>query len=360
MKILFLTGREVRYPLNQMLLHALRQYNQVDVVEENGSGSSILKRSLQVFFKALSYVAKNDYDLIFVGFFGQFLMPAVRMITKKPILFHPLISTYETLIFDRKVATKNSPVAKLSYALDNHACHAANHLILDTQTNVSYFSSLFKIAKDHFSSVFVGSDERIFFPQPGKDGSGPAIIHYHGSFLPLHGIDTIIEAARFLKNDPQIRFQLLGSGLEYKRIYRLVNDFELSNVTFIPSVPLEHLPIHIAKASVCLGGHFGISDKAARVIAGKTFQDIAMGKATIVGDNSANLELLTHGYDAWFCPMNDPQALTDSIVELVKNTPLRETIGENARRTFMEKASLKALTPQIQQVVEQAVCSLTL
>ena len=103
---------------------------------------------------------------------------------------------------------------------------------------------------------------------------------------------------------------------------------------------------------ICLGGHFGTSDKAARVIAGKTFQDLAMGKPTIVGENAANHELLTHGYDAWFCPMSDPQALAEGIRTLAEDAPLRAQLGRNARRSFLERASLEVIQAQVRQVVE--------
>ena len=45
------------------------------------------------------------------------------------------------------------------------------------------------------------------------------------------------------------------------------------------------------------------------MIVGKTFQCLAMGRPTIVADNAANAELLTHAEDAWSCRPNDPPAL---------------------------------------------------
>ena len=79
-----------------------------------------------------------------------------------------------------------------------------------------------------------------------------------------------------------------------------------------------------------------------------------MGKATIVGDNDANRELLTHGEDAWFCPMNDAQALAESVRTLANDDALREQIGRNGHETFMQRASLKMLNPQVEAVARAA------
>lgn len=354
MKILFLCGREVQYPLNQFLLHCFREFSEVDVIDETGSGKSILKRSLQVFLKAGSRLRSRKYDLVFVGFFGHFLMPPTRLLTRAPILFHPFISTFETLIYDRKKAAPNSLMAKTSFLLDHTAFHAADHLLLDTKANVSCFSKMFNVPEEKFSVVYMGSDERMFYPRPGFEDESLTVL-YHGSYLPLQGIDVIIQAAKLLDRDTNIHFRLVGKGLEYARTRKMVDDLGIKNIEFHPAVPLKELPEQIARASICLGGHFGTSDKAARVIAGKTFQDLAMGKATVVGDNSANRELLSHGQDAWFCPMDDPNALADGIRGLAKDRGLREKIGENAHQTFLKCASMQVLTPQVQQVVERAI-----
>jgi glycosyltransferase involved in cell wall biosynthesis len=357
MDILFLCGREVQYPLNQFLLQSFRQFARVDVIEESGSGKSILKRSAQVLAQVPAQLRRKKYDLVFVGFFGHFLMPPLRALTRAPILFHPFISTFETLVYDRKKAAPASLTAQLAFGLDRTAMHAASHLLMDTQANVTYFSQTFGLPESRSSIIYIGSDETLFYPRPEKKPTGEKIILYHGSYLPLQGVDTIIQAAKLLDNEPNLRFRLLGNGLEYERIRKLVTDLRIHNVDFLSAVPVSELPEQIACASICLGGHFGTSDKAARVIAGKTFQDIAMGKATIVGNNSANRELLRHGYDAWFTPMDDPCALAESIRTLVSDPFLREEIGRNAHHTFLEKGSLKVIHPQVQKVVEQVIAA---
>jgi glycosyltransferase involved in cell wall biosynthesis len=80
-----------------------------------------------------------------------------------------------------------------------------------------------------------------------------------------------------------------------------------------------------------------------------------MGKATIVSDNPANREILTHGNDAWFCEMNNPNALANSIQQLAEDQALRTKLGQSAHNTFMKRASLKAQTPHIKQIVEKMI-----
>jgi glycosyltransferase involved in cell wall biosynthesis len=128
-------------------------------------------------------------------------------------------------------------------------------------------------------------------------------------------------------------------------------------LALLPPLPMDQIPQRIAASAVCLGGHFGGSAKAARVIAGKTYQCLAMGRPVIVGDNPANRELLTHGEDAWMCRPDDPQALADSILRLIGDPELRQKLGETGRKTYFEKAGNRVLQEQICQIVEQMVSS---
>ena len=71
-----------------------------------------------------------------------------------------------------------------------------------------------------------------------------------------------------------------------------------------------------------------------------------------VGDNPANRELLTPQYDALFCPMGNDVALADAILTLAKDDQLRAYLGNNALRTFQERASINALQPQLYHIIE--------
>jgi glycosyltransferase involved in cell wall biosynthesis len=351
--ILFLCGREVNYPFNFTMLQALRRLGGVDVVAEEGMGTSITRRSLQVMTQGLPHLLSRRYDLVYVGFYGYLLMLPVGLLARQPVLFNPFISTYETLVLERKRFREASLGARLAFWLDQVACRGADRLILDTQAHVDYFVQQYHLPRDKFDVVYVGADETVFYPRP--EVSEEPVVLYHGAYLPVHGVETIVRAAGLLDGKSPLRFRLIGEGLEYRQARDLAEELDVSNVEFLPPQPWPQMPGQIARASICLGGHFGTAGKAGRVIAGKTYQYLAMGKATIVGDNAANRELLAHGQDAWFCPMADPKGLADGIQALAKDSDLRECLGQKARGTFLKRASTPAINERIRQVVEALV-----
>jgi glycosyltransferase involved in cell wall biosynthesis len=351
MRILFTCGREAEYPRNAVLRACLEQNFEVFAI--TGNRSPLVTRYANLATRLL--LSTQKHDLTFVGFLGQPIVPLVWMRYRKPIVFDAFLSVYDTLCFDRRYYSPKSLPGRLSFWLDYISCKLSNIVILDTKAHADYFQREFRIPKEKLKTIPVGCDENLFYPRTYTYNETNFSILFYGSFLPLQGIDVIIRAAKILEYDTRIKFRIIGNGIEYARIRRLANQIDVENVQFLPPVALSELPAEIARATVCLGGHFGTVEKARRVIASKTFQFLAMGKATIVGDNMANHEILTHAYDSWFCKMGDPEALADAILTLVYNPELRSYLGQNAYKTFMETASISVLSEQVRTIIERDI-----
>jgi len=150
---------------------------------------------------------------------------------------------------------------------------------------------------------------------------------------------------------------IVGPGMEHKRIPNLAQNLGADNIRFIDWLPYEQLPLEIAQADICLGGHFSAIDKAKRVIAGKTFQFLAMKKPVIVGDCPGNRELLTDRDDALFVTMADAGALADAILELRDDVELREKIALGGYETFIRKGSSVTIKNEIKRIVDSSVQS---
>lgn len=349
-KIIFTCGREPEYPRNSLIRHALGKYFELTEVTDHSRW--VFFRYFRLIIK-LFIATRSEHDLVFIGFHGYVLALITKLLTRKPIILDAFTSVYDTFCFDRKTFPPDSIFGKFAFWLDKKSADLSDIVCLDTQAQAQYYHNTFNIRKNKLEVFFVGCDETIFFPRP-SNSTEPTVIFY-GNYLPLQGVSNIVKAAKLLENNKNLKIKLLGWGQDYKYARNLVKDLGLTNIEFFQPIPYLDLPEFINQGIICLGGHFGQSEKASRVIAGKTFQCLAMGKPTIVGENSANHELLTHGYDAWFCPMNNPSELAKAIEVLISDEKLRIKLGENAAKTINSKATFWVLSDQIQQLVNHVL-----
>jgi glycosyltransferase involved in cell wall biosynthesis len=353
-KLLFLTGRELTYTRNDVLLRAFHRLGEVDVLGVSRRPGSLLANSLRVSLQAVPRLRRGEYDLVFVGFYGHLLMLAVGPLTRPPVLFDAFVSTYDTLIEDRQVSGQSSLLAWGAKALDRAACRLANLVLLDTPMHIDYFVEQYHLPLHKFASCPVGCNEDIFYPRPQSPQGGRSQVLYYTSYLPLHGVETVIQAAELLRSQP-FDFKLIGSGQTYSRVRALVNDLKLRNINFAPPVPLERLPVEISSADICLGGHFGASPKAGRVVPGKIYQLLAMGSPIIATNTLANLALLRHLESAYLVPPNDPQALAQALMQLSQEPALRRQIADSGRHLYLEKCSELAITEMLKKIVKQII-----
>jgi glycosyltransferase involved in cell wall biosynthesis len=354
MRFLFVTGREIKYQRNDVLRRALKRIGNVETVGVTNRPKSIILNSLLLSLLIIPKLIFNRYDLVFVGFYGQLLMFPVSVFSRFPLLFDAFVSTFDTLTSDRKLISPDSAVGRSMIFVDKFACQRASHVMLDTQPHVDYFVDLYKVPANKFSALPVGCNEEIFFPRGNKRTNTNTRVLYYSSYLPLHGVGTVVQAASYLRDKP-IEFRLIGSGQTYKETKIISEQLGLQNIEFIPRIPLEELPSEIAATDICLGGHFGITEKAARVVPGKIYQILAMAKPLIAANTRANLDLLQHEESAYLCSPNDPDNLARAILYFHENPRIRYQIAEKGRAVYEAMASEEVITRLLKSIVEDLV-----
>ncbi|MGD2147119.1 MAG: glycosyltransferase [Anaerolineae bacterium] len=350
--VLFISGREVGYMRNRVLLSALR--SRFDVKVFTTDVPSTVGRTVSSLARFVA--CRPDYDLCFVGFYGQPIATALATLQRKPLLLDAYVSTYDTLCEDRCWFRPRSPMGRLAYWLDRKSCQSADHAIVDTDAHAGYFVETFGIPRDKFTTVYVGCDEALFYPRrEAGSPQGRTDVFYYGAFLPLHGTDVIIRAASLLRDRSDIRFRIGGDGKRRRHVERLIDELELSNVELLGWIPLVQLPEYIDEAAICLGGHFSTVPKAARVIPTKVFQFVAMRKPTVVGDGSAVREIFTPGEHVWAVPMGSSDALATAVRTLADDQELRRHLALGGYEVFQRRLTTSTIADQLAHVVEQAL-----
>ncbi len=346
----FACGREISYPRNSLILQALRKFATVEIFASDKP--SLTKKIIHTSWQLLTASVKK-WEVCFLGFYGQPLVFPTRLRWRGPLILDAFVSTYDTLCFDRQIIKPHSILGQLVFLVDLLSCRLADIIIVDTKAQAQYFESMFGVPRSKVRVLYVGCDDALFHPYDDIEPSDPPIVLFYGTFLPLHGVDVIIRAANHLRKE-RVLFQIVGTGQEYRNIVNTIKESDIPNVELLPPVPLNQLPALIARATICLGGHFGRSDKARRVIAGKTFQCLAMGKPTIVGDNPANREIFTHRENVYMCAMSDPIALANAISDLLNSPSLRTHIGMKGRELIENCYGNLGILREVHAIVKTA------
>ncbi len=291
--------------------------------------------------------------VVVVGFNGQLDVLLLRLLCGRHgprIVFAPLVSVTETLVDDRAVYDSRSLAGRAIRELDRWACRAADVVVVDTEEHRRYFVDELGIDRSRLLVCHLGAEPHVFLEREGKAEarpaapSGPLDVLWFGQYLPLHGLDVIVDAVGRLAlqegGGRRLRFTFIGTGEERVRIERELRATR-ADVRFTDWVPYDELADRIARADIVFG-IFGSSRKARMVIPNKVYEAAAVGRAIVSADTPAAREVFEDGTDIVLCRA-DGLALANAIARLADDAVLREKLGASARRLMLERFSTEAL-----------------
>jgi glycosyltransferase involved in cell wall biosynthesis len=289
--------------------------------------------------------SRERFDAVIVGYPGHFDVPVARRIARgRPVIFNPLVSLHETLVEDRGRFAAGSPVAGVLRRVDRLALRRADLVVADTAENARYLAELGELAAERLAVCFVGAEERLF--RPGRQPAQKFHALFVGKLIPLHGLETILAAARLA---PELPFRVVGSG----QLGGLMAE-RPPNVEWVEWVEYEQLPGEIQRSG-CALGVFGTSAKTGRVIPNKAFQALACRTPLVTADTPAARELLVDGESALLVPAGNPEALAGAVRRLAGDAELARSLGAGGLAAYQEHASEAVLGRRWRGLVEHLV-----
>jgi len=298
---------------------------------------------------ARSWSACRGTDVLFVPEFCQKDVPLAAFIARLfglRLVHDPLASRFETKIIDWKRKSPASWQARWNRGIDRMSFRWPDLILADTAAHARYFRSEFGLPPAKTAVLPVGYDDRMFSSRAVASRSaepGGFTVLFTGSFLPLHGVETIVQAAGLVaRRDKAVRFRLVGGGQTYERALRLAADLGLNNIFFEGWAALKDLPARINQADLCLG-IFGRTEKTARVVPHKIFQAMGSGRPVVSARTPAAEEFFTHGENIILCQEPYAETLAEAILKLKSDSRLRIRIALNGLELVQKKYSPRAL-----------------
>lgn len=203
----------------------------------------------------------------------------------------------------------------------------------------------------------VPREENRLFQELGID-EDTFVVVYAGNIGEAQGAEVILDAARLLEDEKQIRFVIFGGGPRFEALQERVRSEGFSNLTITGLMPLERVSevysMGDAALITCRKGTGGAG------MPSKTWSILACGTPIIASfDTESDLADVLKASGAGCCvdPEN-PQSLADAIREAFRTRPKTAAAMESLRAYAMRTASREACVGeyirQFREVLQEA------
>jgi len=278
-------------------------------------------------------------DVYFVAYMGHFLVPLMRFVTQKPIIYDFYLSLYDVMCHDRKLYKPESLLGRFTYWLEKKSLQDATTIIVDTQKLIDTLSEEYSIDKEKFVRVPLTINEEHVYPQEVTRYKEHFTVLYVGSYIPLHGTEVIIEAAKILQEKNEaISLLMIGQGPDLEKCQKLAKNYGLNNIEFKGFMPLADLNHYYNACDINLG-LFNDGERANAVVLNKTNDAFRVGKPHLTLKTDAMKESFSDNKDIFYVKDTKPETLANRIITLKNNPALVKEVGKNALLAYDTKLS---------------------
>jgi glycosyltransferase involved in cell wall biosynthesis len=280
----------------------------------------------------------SEHDVVVVGHGGVIDVPLARMLQsfeRVPIVMDDFVPLYDAAVRDRALAPHGSLRARSILALERLSGRTADLVLADTSEHRELLARDLDVAPDRIAVVPIAQED------PGPPAPLPSYRELRvllvATFIPLHGVETVFDAAGRLTDDP-VHITVVGEG---QGLAALRARFESCvNVELVPRfLPPDEIRERLARSHVGLG-IFGDTPKASRVVPFKAVLTLAAGRALVTRDSPAAREALgpTAESDepaALLTAAADGEALARALRALARDEGRVRRLAEAGRRRYL-------------------------
>lgn len=308
------------------------------------------------------FLAHGRYDLVyatspplFVGASGLFLSWFKRI----PFVFEVRDLWPESAV---ELGELSNPRAiALATRLENACYRRARLIVVVTQ---GILDRLIGRGIDAAKLILIpnGANVELFQPREtararlrqelGLEGRFVAI--YAGIHGIAQGLETVIEAAALLKDDPTIHFLLVGDGPKKAELINLAQRYNLPNLTFIPEQPRETIVDYLSAADVALIPLRNL-DLFKGALPSKIFDAWACELPVIINVEGEATRIILQAQAGISIPPENPQALAEAVRSLSTQKGACREMGKRGREFTLQRFSRQSQAQRLAQSLENLI-----
>lgn len=298
----------------------------------------------------------KDASVIVVGNPGDILVPFVKMVSQKPLVFDAGWSLYEAEVISRRYGNIFSFTALKFWCIDFFAYHLADVVACESTNQCRFFEKTFYIKKGKCIRLFTGTEEDFFAPREVKKDDAVCTVMFRGGYLPEAGIEHILDAAKILEDEKNIRFKILGRGFLFQEMKQKFEEMALSNLVLDDRkfTDMKEMAAEMAQADIALG-QLSDHERLARTIPHKAFEFSCLGIPYVTADTEPIRELFNLSDSVVFCKPANAIELAEKIRALAQDGQQRKAVGARGREVFLKQASVRVLGQELFRICRNLV-----
>lgn len=318
--------------------------------------TGILKRLMNYYSYAASstqYILSEDcvasdgkpFDVVFCNQLSPVMMADAAIAYKKkykvPIVMYCLDLWPESLIAGG--ITRDSVIYKFFHRVSKKIYRQMDKILITSRMFADYLSDEFGIKKEKIEYLPQYA-EGVFEQIPPRDEDGVFNFMFAGNIGAIQSIETIIQAAEMLKDEP-VKFHIVGGGTDLERLQRIA--VELDNVVFYGRRPIEEMPKFYARADAMLVT-LASDPFLSLTLPGKVQSYMAVGKP-IIGAIDGETRVVIDDAQCGFCGnADDANGLAENIKRFIQSED-RVSMGKNARKYYEKNFEEKLFMDKLEK-----------
>jgi glycosyltransferase involved in cell wall biosynthesis len=233
----------------------------------------------------------------------------------------------------------------------------ASKIVVVSEPVGKRLQTYWQVSADKIITVPLGADVELFNPAIEHPGirtewgmADEPIVMFTGSFHPWHGVDNLVKAfSQVVLEVPRAKLVLVGDGQTRIDLEAQVREAGLADqVIFTGSVPYQKVPAILSIADVAVVPYPELPVEL-WFSPLKLFEYMAAAKAIVASKVGQIAEVLEDGYSGLLIEPGNVEALSETLIKLLKNEKLRLSLGENARKEA-SKYSWQAHAEQLEKI----------
>lgn len=179
------------------------------------------------------------------------------------------------------------------------------------------------------------------------------VVLFAGNIGLVQGLETVVDAAALLNDEPSVRFILMGGGVDRDRLLRKVAAGNLTNVTFIAQRPESEMPDYMAVADAMLLS-LRYSEVCEYSIPLKTFAYMAASRPIIAAIKGAAAALVAKAGAGFVIEPENPEALAKEVRKLMRlSDSERARLGNEGRKYMITHHSKEKMLDEYVAVISR-------